>query len=98
MWTFDIDHDQAYRHIRGETLWRVVHDQRRHDSPMDSIGRPRSGSGHDAGAIQAATPVPTKRDADKAIIETWLGASAELAAVRLLEEIRAAGDEAVTRS
>jgi hypothetical protein len=36
-------------------------------------------------------PVPTKLDADKGIIEARLAAYPQLSAVRLLEEIRAAG-------
>ena len=36
-------------------------------------------------------PVPTKLDAYKAILETRLAAYPELSAVRLLDEIRAAG-------
>jgi hypothetical protein len=43
-------------------------------------------------------PIPTKLDAFKPIIETRLAAYPELSAVRLLDEIRAAGTPVGTRS
>ena len=43
-------------------------------------------------------PVPTKLDAYKPIIEARLAAYPELSAVRLLDEIRAAGYAGATRS